>query len=201
MQNQKKGVCDESNQLAAGPPWCAVYTRHQHEKAVARNLVGKGLEIFLPLYSTARQWKDRIKHLSLPLFPCYVFFRAGLERWLEVISTPGVYSFVGNGGRPALIPEVEIDAVRRAVERGAGVEPHPFLQCGDWVRVKCGPLEGIEGILVRKKNRFRLVLSVQLLEKSVALEVDALAVERVRKRNEGEVGKWLPTPVSTRLGV
>ncbi|PYV10930.1 MAG: hypothetical protein DMG23_05865 [Acidobacteria bacterium] len=171
----------EASGLEHGAAWHALYTRHQHEKVVARVLENKGFEIFLPLYPTARRWKDRTKQLSLPLFPCYVFLRGGLDRWLDIISTPGIHSFVGSDGQPATIPETEIDAVRKGVEKGVRVEPHPFLRCGDWVRVKSGPLEGIEGILLRKKNLFRLVLSVELLEKSVALEVDAWAVERITR--------------------
>jgi transcription antitermination factor NusG len=115
----------------------------------------------------------------LPLFPCYVFINADLERRLAIMMTPGVHSLVSNAGEPAAIPSEEIDAVRRAVESGARVEPHPLLKCDDWVRVKCGPLAGIEGVLVRKKNLYRLVLSVEMLGKAVAVEVDAFLIERV----------------------
>ena len=159
--------------------WYALYTRHQHEKTVAQILNSKGFETLLPLYPAARRWADRTKLLFLPLFPCYVFINAGLERRLAIMMTPGVHSLVSNAGEPAAIPSEEIDAVRRAVESGARVEPHPLLKCGDWVRVKCGPLTGIEGILVRKKNLYRLVLSVEMLGKAVAVEVDAFLVERV----------------------
>lgn len=162
--------------------WYAVYTRHQHEKAVAENFSGRGLEVFLPLYETLRQWNDRQKRLSLPLFPCYVFFRGTVERRARVLSTPGVHSIVGFGGQPAAIQETEIEAIRRAVTSGLRAEPFPFLHCGDRVRVKAGPLEGIEGILVRKKNSSRLILSAELLQKSMAVEVDAFSVEPVRSR-------------------
>jgi transcription antitermination factor NusG len=157
--------------------WFAVYTRHQHEKSVAASLSRNGLEVFLPLYDVARQWKDRTKHLSLPLFPCYVFFRGGLERRTKILSTPGVQSIVTMAGLPAAIQKSEIDAVRRAVGSYLRIEPHPFLNCGDRVRVKAGPLEGIEGILIRIKNSFRLVLSAELLGKSIAVEVDDSSVE------------------------
>jgi transcription antitermination factor NusG len=160
--------------------WYALYTRHQHEKIVAQTLLGKGFEIFLPLQTVPRRWKDRTKMLSLPLFPCYVFLRGGLERWAQIITTPGVFSLVGFGDRPTAIPEAEIEALRR-VEACCVLEPHPFLRCGDLVRVISGPLEGIQGILVRKKNQFRLVLSVELLEKSAAVEVDVATVERMAK--------------------
>jgi transcription antitermination factor NusG len=91
---------------------------------------------------------------------------------------------VGFAGVPAIIPDTEIEAVRQSVEQRARVEPYPFLKCGDWVRVTAGPLEGIEGILVRNKKQFRLVLSVQLLQKSAAVEVDAWAVERAPRHNQ-----------------
>jgi transcription antitermination factor NusG len=161
------------------PPWYALYTRHQHEKTVVQILTSKGFETLLPVYQSARRWKDRTKVLSLPLFPCYVFLKGGLERQLDVMTTPGIHGVVSSAGRPAVIPTNEIDAIRRAVESGAHVEPHPLLRCGEWVRVKAGPLAGAEGILVRKKNLYRLVLSVEMLGKAVAVEVDAFLVEKI----------------------
>jgi transcription antitermination factor NusG len=170
-------VC--SHDASSTPAWYALYTRHQHEKVVAQILNNKGFETLLPLYSAAHRWKDRTKLLSLPLFPCYVFVHGGLDRRLDIVTTPGIYALVSNAGLPAAIPPVEIDAIRRAVESGYHVEPHPLLKCGAWVRVKCGPLEGIEGILERKKNLHRLVLSVEMLGKAVAVEVDGFQVERL----------------------
>jgi transcription antitermination factor NusG len=159
--------------------WYAVYTRHQHEKSVAENLAGRGLEVFLPTYEAVRQWRDRQKRVSFPLFPCYVFFRGNLETRVRVLSTPGVHSIVGFAGQPAVIERSEIEAIRVAVESHFGIEPHPFLRNGDRVRVKCGPLTGVEGILVRKRGLVRLVLSAELLQKSVSVEVDAHCIERV----------------------
>ena len=160
-------------------PWRAIYTRHQHEKVIAQVLTAKGLQVFLPLYDSTRRWKDRTVHLSLPLFPCYLFLRGMEERRLEVVTTPGIVSILSVNGEPAAIPESEIESVRRAIEWGNRVEPHPFLRRGDRVRVIAGPLQGLEGILVRKKNLCRLVLSVELLERSAAVEVDVSSVERV----------------------
>jgi transcription antitermination factor NusG len=162
-------------------PWHALYTRHQHEKTIADLLSKKGFNVFLPLYNTTHRWKDRTKALSLPLFPSYVFVKGGLDRQLQILTTPGVYTILAVAGRAAVIPEEEINAVQRMIESSLEVEPYPFLKCGDLVRVTSGALEGIEGILVRKKNSFRLVLSVELLMKSVAVEVDAWAVERIDK--------------------
>ncbi len=160
-------------------PWWAIYTRHQHEKVVAEMLELKGLEVFLPLYQSVRRWKDRKKLLSLPLFPCYVFVRGSFNRRLQVVTTPGVHMILSHGERAAVIPEEEIDAIRRTVESSSRVEPHPFLRCGERVRVTRGSLEGVEGILVRKKSLYRLVLSVNMLAQSVAVEIDASDVEPV----------------------
>lgn len=160
-------------------PWYAIYTRHQHEKMVAQNLTSKGFETFLPLYATTHNWKDRTKALSLPLFPSYVFLKGGLDRRHQIVTTPGIHSIVSCGDQPSAIPVIEMEAIRRVVESGARVETHPYLQCGDLVRIKHGPLEGIQGILVRKKNISRLVLSVEMLGKSAAMEIDASQVEPV----------------------
>lgn len=159
--------------------WYAVCTRHQHEKSAARILEYKQFEVFLPVYRVRRRWQDRIKEISLPLFPGYVFVREGPARWLQILTTAGVCSVVSCGGRPAAIPFSEIEGVRRIVESTLHIEPHPFLKCGDWVRVKYGPIAGVEGILLRKKNVARLVLSVAMLGKSAAVEVDATHVERI----------------------
>ena len=166
----------QTNSVSA---WHAIYTRHQHEKTVARILTIKGFETFLPLYQVRRRWQDRAKLLSLPLFPCYVFLRGDLERRLDIVTTPGMHAFVSSAGRPASISAVEIDAIRRGVESGAYLEPHPFVKSGDWVRVKSGSLEGIQGILVRKKTLYRLVLSVEMLGKAAAVEVDVTQIERL----------------------
>ena len=171
-------------------PWYAIYTRHQHEKMVAQILTSKGFNTFLPLYAASHNWKDRIKALSLPLFPCYVFLKGGLERRLQIITTPGIYGLVSSAGQPAAIPDIEIEAIRRVVESGVRVEAHPFLKCGDRVRIKCGPLAGIEGILVRKKNISRLVLSVEILGTAAAMEVAAFQVEAINATGprDGSIG-------------
>lgn len=164
--------------------WFALYTRCQHEKTAAQFVARKGVETFLPLYKTARRWKDRVKELSLPLFPNYVFVLSGPEQRGMILSTPGIYDFVRLGAVPAPIPREEIEAVRRAIDQGLRTEPHPFLSTGDRVLVKSGPLEGLEGILVRKKGFYRLILSVELLARSIAVEVEVADVERI---SEGAV--------------
>ena len=146
-------------------------------------LEAKGFEVFLPLYDSTRKWKDRRKVLSLPLFPCYVFVRGAVERRLPVLTTPGVHMIISRGERVATVPDDEIDAIRRTVDGHFRVEPHPFLRCGERVRVVRGSLEGVEGVLTRKKNLYRLVLSVEMLAQSVAVEIDAMDVVPVVQRN------------------
>jgi transcription antitermination factor NusG len=158
-------------------PWWALYTRHQHEKTVAEQLTAKGFDVFLPLYESTRRWKDRVKVLTLPLFPCYMFVRGGEERKLQVVTTPGVHMVLYRGDQIAKIPEQEIEAIERALDGSYQVEPHPFLKCGMRVRVIRGALEGVQGILLRKKNQCRLILSVDMLAQSVAVEMNASDVE------------------------
>src|SRR5579863_2889474 len=180
-----------SSEVAPQALWYAIYTRFRHEKTVAQVLTRKGLETFLPLYESAHRWKDRTKLVSLPLFPCYVFLKGSLDRRLDVMNTPGFHAFVSAAGQPAAIPPNEIEAIRRTIESGARVNPYPFMKCGERVRVKCGPLTGVEGILVRMKNQFRLVVSVEMLGKAVAVEVDAYLVEKVsgNRPSVGAVGR------------
>jgi transcription antitermination factor NusG len=156
-------------------------------------LTNKGFNTFLPLYATTHNWKDRAKALTLPLFPCYVFLKGGVERRLQILTTPGIYGVVSSAGQPAAIPEIEIEAIRRVVQSGARVETHPYLKCGNWVRVKCGPLAGIEGVLVRKKNVSRLVLSVEILGTAAAIEVSAFQVEEVNAPRTNNSGAGLGT--------
>lgn len=163
--------------IADASPWWAVYTRHQHEKVVADMLSAKGFQVFLPLYESTRRWKDRRMVLSLPLFPCYVFVRGGMDRKLQVVTTPGIHMILYRGEQIAVIPDQEIQSIQRVVDGPSSVEPHPFLKCGTRVRVIRGSLEGVEGILTRKKNLFRLVISVDMLAQSVAVEVHASDVE------------------------
>jgi transcription antitermination factor NusG len=141
---------------------------------------GSGHEVFLPVYKSLRHWKDRNKEIFVPLFPSYVFLRGSAAHRPPTPPTSGVHGFVEFGGKACVVSESEIEAIRRVINEGFAVEPHPFLNCGDWVRVTSGPLAGIEGILTRKRDLFRLVLSISLLGRSVSVEVVSCAVERVR---------------------
>jgi transcription antitermination factor NusG len=166
--------------------WYAIYTRHQHEKNVAQNLSRKGFETFLPLYSAPHRWKDRTKVVSLPLFPSYVFFNGDSSRRLDILSTPGIYDIISFANQPAPIPAKEIEDLRRVVESGIPIDPHPFIRCGEMVRVKSGPFAGVEGTLVRKKNVCRLVLSVEILGRAAVVEIQSSLIERIKSnRTEG----------------
>jgi len=175
MQREAREIEDQ----ARGNHWYALFTRHQHEKSVARALTLKGFDVYLPLYRAIRRWQDREKQLWLPLFTCYVFLRGGMDRQLHVLATPGMLQIVGWGGRPAIVPPEQLDGVRRMVESPLRVEPHPFLNSGDRVRVQSGPLLGLEGILIRSKGMCRLVISMEMLGQSAAVEIDSAQVEKI----------------------
>lgn len=173
-----KNIDDLSNTCPQyGMHWYAAYTSANHEKQVAQQLVSREVEHFLPLYASIRQWKDRRVELELPLFPGYVFVRILLQERLRVLQVPGVAQLVGFGGVPAALPAEEIEALRASLAHGMRAEPHPFLVTGRRVRVKAGPLTGVEGILTRRKNRARFILSVEPIQQSVAVVVDVADLE------------------------
>jgi transcription antitermination factor NusG len=161
------------------PRWYAAYTSANHEKRVALQLVQRSVEHFLPLYESMRRWKDRRIKLQMPLFPGYVFVRLALRDRLQVLQVPGLARLVGFNGLPCALPDSEIGAMQACLERKAYLEPHPYVQVGRRVRVQCGPLAGLEGIVVRKKNRVRFVISLDLIQRSVAVEVEAGDVEGI----------------------
>ena len=161
------------------PEWFAAYTTPRHEKHVSELLAEKQIEAFLPLYQTARQWKKSVPViLELPLFPTYVFVRIDRRSRGSVLSTPGVMSIVGSSKGPWPLPNFAIEALRRGMQ-GHKLEPHQYLNVGERVRVKAGVMAGVEGILLRKKNEFRVVLSIDAIMQSVAVEVDASDLESV----------------------
>ena len=152
--------------------WFALQVRSQHEKTVASTLREKGYEEFLPLCQIKRRWSDRVKRLEAPLFPGYVFCRFDVQKRLPILVTPGVHFIVGLGKIPFPIDNSEIAALQSIVKSGLAAEPWPFLKIGQRVRIGHGSLEGIEGILLKPKSSYRLVVSVTLLQRSVAVEVD-----------------------------
>src|SRR5260370_32978000 len=162
--------------LAASTQWSALHTRYQHDRPVETLLVAKGFETFLPTYERVRRWKDRNKRIVEALFPGYLFVANVHDRRLKVLGTPGVCDLVSVAGIPATIPNHEIEAIRKSVADPSKVEPHPFLKGGDLLRVEWGPLAGGEGILVRAKDAFRLVVSIGILGRAAAVEIHAAGV-------------------------
>ena len=154
------------------PQWYAAYTCARHEKRVAELLEKKAVESFLPLHKTVHRWKNGRAEVHLPLFPGYVFVRIALKDRLQVLEVPSVVRLVGFNGRPAPLPEADMEAIRLCLASGYHLEPHRYLQIGQRVRVVCGPLQGAEGILLRRIKRTRLVISLELIMRSVAVEID-----------------------------
>jgi transcription antitermination factor NusG len=161
------------------PHWYAAYTVANHEKRVTAQFTERSLDHFLPLYESVRSWKDRRVKLQLPLFPGYVFVRLALRERLKALQVPSVVRLVGFNGHPAVLPDKEIEALRISLAMRISAEPHPYLTVGRRVRIKSGPLTGVEGILIRKKNAFRVVLSIDFILRSAAVEVDASEIERI----------------------
>lgn len=152
--------------------WYAAYTSANHEKRVAQQLELRLVEHYLPMYESVRRWKDRRVRLQLPLFPGYVFVRMALRDRLRVLAVAGVARLVGFDGRPTTVPTEDIETIRACLAGNRDVQPHPYVRCGQRVRVLSGPLAGFSGVVVRQKNRTRFVVSFDVLERSVAVEVD-----------------------------
>jgi len=159
--------------------WYALHVKPRFEKYVTGQLSGKGYETFMPSYVSNRKWSDRVKSLSMPLFPGYVFCRFDVHARLPILVTPGVMTVVGVGKAPVAIEEHEIAAIQRVVESGLPAQRWPYLNCGELVQVESGPLEGLTGIVARMKGCDRLVVSVSLLMRSVSVEIDRAFVKPV----------------------
>ena len=153
--------------------WYALQVRPRFEKHVQTHLEDKGYEVFYPTFTTTRQWSDRVKSLSFPLFPGYVFCRFNVHARLPILITPGVNQVVGAGKTPIVVDEAEFLAIRRVMESGVAAQPWPYLKVGETVQIENGPLEGMTGIVTRIKNSCRLVVSVSLLMRSVSVELDS----------------------------
>jgi transcription antitermination factor NusG len=158
------------------PHWYVLYTCANHEKHVAAELSARTVEHFLPLYRCVRRWKDRRVTLDMPLFPGYVFVRLALRDRLRVVQIPSVVCLVGFGGWPVALPDTEMEIMRSGFSESWRAEPHAFLTVGRRVRITGGPFAGMEGVLERRKNNFRVVVSLELIQKSVAVDVDAANV-------------------------
>ena len=154
-------------------PWLAVKVRPNFEKTVSAQFKARGIQDFLPLYSSRRQWKDRVKTLEMPLFPGYVFCRIDPRHRVPVLQVPGVTGFIAFGKELAPIPDEEIDAVKKIIESKLQASPCPFLRIGQAVLINKGPLAGIEGILTEFRNSYRIVVSVPMLQRSVSADIDS----------------------------
>jgi transcription antitermination factor NusG len=155
-----------------GVCWFALQVRSRWEGNTAELLRGKGLETLLPTYTSKRKWSDRLKVVESPLFPGYVFCRFNVHDRLPVLITPGVLSVVGRGKTPVAVDDAEILSIRAALESGIHMEPWPYVEIGERVRIKDEVFDGMEGILTNFKGSSRVVISVSLLRRSVALEID-----------------------------
>jgi transcription antitermination factor NusG len=173
-------LCPETNGAGDSARWFALTVRHQHERRVEGVLCANGVQTFLPVFRSRRQWSDRIKQQEAPLFPGYVFGRFSLPERVAVLNTPGVARIVGFGGVPVPLEDGEVGSLRTALASNLALGPWPYLHAGDKVRIERGPLRGIEGILLREKTGCRLVLGVEILQRSVAVEVDPEMVIPVR---------------------
>jgi transcription antitermination factor NusG len=154
------------------PAWYAVAVRSNFERIVAQSLLQKRYEIFLPQYESKRRWSDRSKVVECALFPGYLFCRMDLRERVSLLNTPGVASLVGVGRCAMPVEDGEIAAIRRIMASGLPVAPWPFLKAGQLVHINQGPLTGMEGIVIEYKNRSRLVLSVEMLQRSVTVEIE-----------------------------
>lgn len=171
--------------------WYALRTRSNYEKIAATILEAKGFEQFLPLYQAPKRRTDRLIEGGIPLFPGYLFCRFDRRYRTPVLCALGIVSIVAFGGKPAQISDVEIEAIRRALGSGQNAEPHPYFHEGQRIRIEKGPLRSLEGILV-KKNGWRIVISVELLRRSVAVEIDPDSIAPIGPYDVGS-----PTDVSS----
>src|SRR5580693_7918415 len=166
---------------ASAESWYALHTRSRHEKVVAQRLADWGVTTFLPLVTEVRRWSDRKKSVELPLFGCYVFAKFAPNRTerLRVLRVDGVFGLIGARGEGAPIPDEQIDAVRNVVEGQFPWSSHPFLKIGQRVRIRSGALDGLEGILVSRNGDRTLVISVDAIQRSLAVRVEGYEVEPI----------------------
>lgn len=171
------GSSDMAHSVERHRHWLAAYTRSQHEAVVARQLEAKAVSFLLPTHTKTSRWSDRVRRTAAPLFPCYVFVHVSAEERVRVLQTSGVVNIVSVGGRPAPLREEEVALLRECAARPQAFHPHAFLQIGQRVRVKQGPFAGWEGVLTGRKNAARLVVSLQQIMQSVAVDLAGADVE------------------------
>lgn len=159
------------------PRWFAVHTRSRHEKSASAQLHCREVETFLPIYQSTRRWQNGDHDVQLPLFPGYTFVHIPLKDRLQVLKVPGVVRLVGFDGTPTPLEDQEIEGLRRALTSGVKAAPHPYLTIGRRVRITAGPLNGQLGILVRRKGAMRVILSIELIQRSVLVDLDINELE------------------------
>ncbi len=160
------------------PCWYAVYTRPRHEKAVVEQCRYRGLETFLPLYTARRQWKQRSAEVELPLFPTYLFVHMAVTERLKVLTIPSAVELVSVGGVPAAIPDEQVEALSTAVANRR-IEPYEYIGPGNRIRITKGAFAGLEGVVLRKKDRVHFIVSFDWMCRSVALEIEGSDIERL----------------------
>lgn len=175
--------------------WFAVQVRTRWESSTAVLLSGKGYKTLLPTFKTKKRWSGKLREVNAPLFPGYVFCEFDGQKRLPVLITPGVIAVVGRGRIPVPVEDSEMTAVQRVVSSGLRAEPWPFLEVGQRIRIDDEALQGLEGILVNFKGNRRIVVSVSLLRRSVALEIDRSKVVPVEARNGAVVGTLAVSPL------
>lgn len=187
----------ESSSKAA---WYAVQVRSRKEAHIATQIQGHGIECLLPLYKSVRKWSDRVKELEQPLFPGYLFCKFDFQDRRPVVTTPGVLQIVGYGRTAIPVSEQEIQALQLAVSSGIPRQPWPYLEVGQRVRVIYGTLTGLEGILVNMKGNHRVVLSVSLLQRSVAMEVETSWLVPVEEDSREGITQRILQPIRVQIG-
>jgi transcription antitermination factor NusG len=182
---------DNSCQSIENFPWYALWVRSRHEKSVAELLTGKGFETFLPMLKSRRRWSDRMQEVELPLIPGYVFCRFDAARRLPILTTPGIVQIVSTGKTPQPADESEMAALITAVRSGVHLQLWPFLKTGQRVLIEEGPLRSVEGVLITTRGADQLILSISLLQRSVAVTVDRRWVKPIpdEVRDDARVGR------------
>jgi len=200
MDGNLDGFVNKEVSSSSPLAWYALQVRSRKENYIASQIAGKGFEYLLPTYRSVRQWSDRKKELEQPLFPGYLFCRFDFQDRRPLITIPGVLQILGNGRVGIPVSDDEISALRLAVSSGMPKQPWPYLQVGQRVRVNYGTLTGLEGILVNVKGNHRVVLSVTLLQRSVALEVETSWLTPVPETKRGTVTEGILRPVRVAIG-
>jgi transcription antitermination factor NusG len=172
-------VSSDLDNVKEAPCWYVAYTYPRHERAVADQLERKSVEAFLPTFTEMSQWRDRRVKLELPLFPGYIFTRIAAAERVKVLSVPSVIRMLSYRATLAPVSDEEIDTIRLCIQQKAELRPHHYLAVGDWVRVRAGVFEGVQGIVLRHRNGCKLVVSIGLIQQSVAMEIDADLLEKM----------------------